>query len=651
MSRKQVFKNLSSLSDINMHQKNLIDSDHFDYNSPLETHENLKEGAARTFSRFSCPPTSSFPCALKRPKVYATRDFPELCVAVASQVNANGNEDSINVATDEHSGGANANRVVGMTKTLKSIKGQPANLLASSSRTYDMEHKMNAHHLNEVPPPSITGKEKGKMAASLNSFKKLKRLASVKSADGCDVAVLGSNGAPKYNLKANDDKNKVKETLKLFRELCKKLSGEHKDETSRRRVDLNAADWLRKQGKWINSTKGFGHIPGISIGDQFNYRVELAVVGLHSQYMSGIDYIKRNGNILATSIVDSGYYDNKAKSVDVMVYSGQGGHKVWSSGEDQKLERGNLALANSMEKGNPVRVIKKKNLGRDHISYMYDGLYLVKKYWTEKNGTGNLVYKFELHRRSSQERPNGGEFRKSSFKECCVMDDVSLGKESVPIRAMNGMDGERPQTFAYTMNMRYSEWCKQMSPCRRGCDCTNGCSNSKQCLCVLKNGGEIQFNEKGGILLGKEIVYECGPFCKCPPSCMNRVSQHGPRYKLELYKTGSSQVWGVRSSGYISSGSFVCEYVGDWKKIEEEGRVLGVRIDASKVGNVGRFIMNSSSSPNLFVQRILYDHEDSRVPHIMLFAAKNIRPLQGLSCDFNHHGMEQVAEFQYQVRV
>lgn len=603
---------------------------------------------------YDCPPSRSFPYALKPPKVHATRDFPDLCVALASQVNANRNENSINVATDEHCDVANANRVVGTsTKRLRSIKSEPANSLASSSRTYDVEHKMNVH-LNVVPPPSITVREEEKMVAPLNSFKKAKRLASVKSADGCDDAALGRNIEPKYSLKVIKGKNKVKETLKLFRDIYKQLSDEHIEGTSGRRFDINAAEWLKKQGKWIYPDKCFGHIPGISIGDQFHYRAELAVVGLHCQYMSGIDCKKRNGKKLAISIVDSGCYDNKSKTADVLIYCGQGGHDGWGTGSDQKLERGNRALANSIEERNPVRVIKKKNLDRDHISYTYDGLYTVNKVWTEKDAKGKLVYRFELLRRSSQEGPSQasvGESIKSSSKECCVMDDVSQRKEDKPIRVMNRIDGERPLPFAYITKMRYPQWCKQMSTHKRGCDCANECSNSKQCLCVLKNGGQIVFNEKGGVLGGRDIIYECGPFCKCPPICMNRVSQHGPRYKLELFKTGARQMWGVRSPDFISSGSFVCEFVGVLKAIEEDGRVMGLKIDASKVGNVGRFVKNSSSSPNLFVQHVLYDHEDNRVPHIMLFAAKNIRPLQGFSCDFSQHKMDQVAEFQYKLRL
>ncbi|KAI3974924.1 hypothetical protein MKX01_005035 [Papaver californicum] len=62
--------------------------------------------------------------------------------------------------------------------------------------------------------------------------------------------------------------------------------------------------------------------------------------------------------------------------------------------------------------------------------------------------------------------------------------------------------------------------------------------------------------------LVKTLVYECGPLCKCPPLCHNRVSQHAIKYQLEIFKT-KPRGWGVRSLNSIPSGSFICEYKGE----------------------------------------------------------------------------------------
>ncbi|KAK4385194.1 YDG domain-containing protein [Sesamum angolense] len=72
------------------------------------------------------------------------------------------------------------------------------------------------------------------------------------------------------------------------------------------------------EGVWESAEKSFGHIPDIEIGDQLQFRAELAVVGLHFQLISGIDYVTPAGKKFATSIV--------AKALDVLIYWGQGGN-------------------------------------------------------------------------------------------------------------------------------------------------------------------------------------------------------------------------------------------------------------------------------------------------------------------------------------
>jgi len=157
-------------------------------------------------------------------------------------------------------------------------------------------------------------------------------------------------------------------------------------------------------------------------------------------------------------------------------------------------------------------------------------------------------------------------------------------------------------------------------------------------------------------------------------SCYNRVSQQGIKVQLEIIKT-EAQGWGVRSLNSIPSGSFICEYAGELLEEKEAERRTsndeylfdignnyndgslwgglsnvmpdaplsscgvvedgGFTIDAVEYGNVGRFV-NHSCSPNLYAQNVLYDHEDKRMPHIMLFAAENIPPLQELTYHYNY---------------
>ncbi|KAL3499725.1 hypothetical protein ACH5RR_038818 [Cinchona calisaya] len=488
-----------------------------------------------------------------------------------------------------------------------------------------------------------------------------------------------------------DARNRVRETLRLFQALCRKLlqgeesrSGEDtmlKQSEKIKRIDLQAAKIIKEKGKEVNTGKQYlGAVPGVEVGDEFQYRVELAIVGIHRLYQAGIDSMKHNGVPVATSIVASGAYDDDMENPDVLIYSGQGGNIVGKDKqpEDQKLEKGNLALWNSISKKTPVRVIRGfketkvsdslDSRGKVVTSYIYDGLYTVEKCREETGTHGKLVFMFELKRIPGQPELAWKEVKKSKksrVRHGVCHDDIAGGLESLPICAINTIDNEKPQQFNYIKKMIYPDWLCLVPP--KGCDCIGRCSDSRKCSCAQRNGGEIPYNRNGAIVEAKPLVYECGPHCKCPPSCYNKVTQHGIKIQLEIFKT-ESRGWGVRSLYSIPSGSFICEYVGELLedkeaelragsdeylfdigksygdcslKPDEQGNSSeaaeegGYTIDAAKCGNIGRFI-NHSCSPNLYAQDVLYDHDDKRMPHVMLFAAENIPPLKELTYHYNY---------------
>ncbi|KAL5724055.1 [histone H3]-lysine(4) N-trimethyltransferase [Ranunculus cassubicifolius] len=213
-------------------------------------------------------------------------------------------------------------------------------------------------------------------------------------------------------------RRKVKETLELFEDICEKLlraKRANPKETGLRRVDCKAATILKKQNKCTNfGVPNVGVVPGVEVGDKFRFRAELAIIGLHRPYQSGIDYYKRewDGKVLALSIVASGGYDDYKDSSDVLIYSGQGGNPVRGAKEatDQKLERGNLGLRNSMQGKSPVRVIRgfDETKGNNSLpgsmaaTLTYDGLYDVERFWEEKGPYGTKVFKFLLRRQPGQ---------------------------------------------------------------------------------------------------------------------------------------------------------------------------------------------------------------------------------------------------------
>ncbi|KAJ7535279.1 hypothetical protein O6H91_12G026000 [Diphasiastrum complanatum] len=220
-----------------------------------------------------------------------------------------------------------------------------------------------------------------------------------------------SNSESKFKEDEEDEiRSLFLETLKKFDRFRRKASQDRSD--SRSRSDLKAGMLMKKYNLRINEIKRVGSVPGIEVGDQFFFRIEMLVVGLHMQVQAGIDFIvakeSQYNEPVAVSIVASVGYDYDLNDGDTLIYTGQGGnaHKDEKFLEDQKLVRGNLALSNSHRHGLPVRVIRcydRKNKKSEKI-YTYDGLYKIDKVWDEKGRSGFLVYKFCLQRLPGQPR-------------------------------------------------------------------------------------------------------------------------------------------------------------------------------------------------------------------------------------------------------
>ncbi|EOA26261.1 hypothetical protein CARUB_v10022678mg [Capsella rubella] len=531
--------------------------------------------------------------------------------------------------------------------------------------------------------------------------KKTKKGVAFRSARGSAVVRIPPSH-PSGSRSIDSTRDKVKETLRLFHGVCRKVLQEDEakpDElrVKKLRVDYIARQILKSKGKFLNvGVQILGNVPGVEVGDEFQYRMELNILGVHRPSQGGIDYMKVGKDLVATSIVASGGYDDHLDNSDVLTYTGQGGNvmQVKKKGqelkepEDQKLVTGNLALANSIEKKTPVRVIRGKKKAALQSSssaggnYVYDGLYLVEKYWQEVGSHGKCVFKYKLRRMPGQAELSWRVMKKSTSKrqENVRILDISEGKERRPISAVNDIDEEKPPKFTYTVKMIYPDWCKPVPP--KSCGCTTACKEASMCACVLKNNGEIPYNYDGAIVGAKPLIYECGPLCECRSDCYLRVTQLGIKIQLEIFKT-KSRGWGVRSVKSIPIGSFICEYVGELledseaerrigndeylfdignryddslaqgmselmpgkkKKpaMEEVEETSGFTIDAATKGNVGRFI-NHSCSPNLYAQNVLYDHEDTRMPHVMFFAMDNIPPLQELTYHYNY-AIDQVRD-------
>lgn len=456
----------------------------------------------------------------------------------------------------------------------------------------------------------------------------------------------------------------------------------------RTRGDLRAASVLRDRGLWLNRDKRIvGSIPGVYVGDLFFFRMELCVVGIHGQVQAGIDYLpgsqSSNREPIATSIIVSGGYEDDEDAGDVIIYTGHGGQDKFNRQcAHQKLEGGNLALERSMHYGIEVRVIRGRKIHGAVSSkvYVYDGLYRILETWLDVGKSGFGVYKFKLLRIEGQPEMGSSilKFAESLRTRPLTVRprgylsmDISHNKEKIPVFLFNDIDSDQdPLYYDYLTTPAFPTHVYQQSAHGTGCECVVSCSEN--CFCAMKNGGEFPYDQNGFLLRGKPVIFECGTFCRCPPQCRNRVTQNGLTNRLEVFRSRETG-WGVRSLDLIHAGAFICEYTGviltreqaqifsmngdsliyphrfsdRWTEWGDLSQIypdyvrpaypaippLDFAMDVSKMRNVACY-MSQSTTPNVMVQLVLYDHNNLMFPHLMLFAMENIPPFRELSLDY-----------------
>ncbi|KAH7281285.1 hypothetical protein KP509_36G039200 [Ceratopteris richardii] len=336
-----------------------------------------------------------------------------------------------------------------------------------------------------------------------------------------------------------------------------KRHDESEEPRKSRRPDLKAISQMRVDGKLYLNCKGLGHVPGINVGDHFYSRCEMMAVGLHSHWLAGIDYLgaafkkamPSRTFPVASSIVLSGCYEDDVDNAMDVVYTGQGGNDLLGKKHqiaDQVMEKGNLALKNSMDQDLPVRLIRGNKTKKSYTGkvYTYDGLYKVKKYWAEKGKSGFTVYKFLLRRMEGQSVlttdqvhfVSGNIPSQPSELRGLACADLSNGKERIPVPASNVVDKVPfAPNFRYLASNEVDKNLPDPIPAK-GCNCKGGCYDVKKCSCAALNGKKFPYvSLNGGRLVeAVDVVYECGPQCGCGPSCHNRVTQRGIQYRLEV---------------------------------------------------------------------------------------------------------------------
>lgn len=185
----------------------------------------------------------------------------------------------------------------------------------------------------------------------------------------------------------------------------------------------------------------YGEISGYLEGSLFESRDELRKAGLHSKPMDGISCIFGNP---ADAIVLSGGYGEDVDEGEYILYTGQGGQdpKTRKQIKDQVLEKGNLGLMMSKDRGIPIRVIRgsgHKSVHSPTEGYRYDGLYSIDEAFTEKSIDGPWIWRFELRKIKTEELAPWSYTENSTLSNKTMTELVTPTGNSSPERRSSGV--------------------------------------------------------------------------------------------------------------------------------------------------------------------------------------------------------------------
>ena len=188
------------------------------------------------------------------------------------------------------------------------------------------------------------------------------------------------------------------------------------------------------------------------------------------------------------------------------------------------------------------------------------------------------------------------EKRPDTPKRRKIHHDISLGREVLPIPVFNGIDDEnftdpgfvylnksRPRDSSLTVKREIED--STSCICQPNCDCTVGAN----CDCIISSEKIVYRNGKVNVSEIKSaiipVIQECNDLCSCSLyKCSNRVVQHGMQYRLEIFRV-EQKGWGLRSTQFISKGSFVCEIIGEIVKCDSSIAEMDYIIKLNELGS------------------------------------------------------------------
>lgn len=268
--------------------------------------------------------------------------------------------------------------------------------------------------------------------------------------------------------------------------------------------------------------------------------------------------------------------------------------------------------------------------------------------------------------------------------------DISRGREKKKITCVNEHDDTCfPDNFLYITSSVITNGAHvDQSLSRIGdmhCSCSGDCLlQSTPCKCSGDTRGEYAY-DKDGLLIPRlaynycsldgrknrtDFITECNVSCPCDfLTCGNRVVQRGLKYKLQVFMTKEGKGWGVRTLQPVPARAFLFEYIGEimtnteqyYRNIEYREKNIhtytmlldadydmeinhfkdglnddeALTLDATRYGNVSRFVNHRCEDPNLLLRPVQIDTRDTHYYHVAFFASRDIAAMEELTWDYN----------------
>ncbi|KFD56816.1 hypothetical protein M514_02493 [Trichuris suis] len=237
-----------------------------------------------------------------------------------------------------------------------------------------------------------------------------------------------------------------------------------------------------------------------------------------------------------------------------------------------------------------------------------------------------------------------------------LCDDISNGKEAVPVSLFAPSSAYALPEFTYTTSVLIRKESCLPSRFRKGCNCDADCLFNDNCSCKNVSIDSILMCKNGGVtetssdrLSTSTYISECHESCTCSRNCDNKATQSPLTFQFHVRHCGGKG-WGLFASEYIPAKSFLFHYAGKFVQdreivaedtndyvfmisAESEPSAYSF-IDASSYGNLSRFV-NHSCVPNCFAVRVRSGFEDRRFSRICFFSRQDIQPSEEITIDYS----------------